>query len=267
MDFVMDITTILANIITIIGFSSVILFLINYFRGKMYLKIYLDYHSNLKTTKKKIEKIIIKLIKSPENIRNVKIINKENKKSINEIINLDPSLVKNSMKKIILADYYKFNDDKINVFIKRGLNLLTSKHALYILVGSINIVDIAIEYIISFYKINYRNDQRIAKIHIPIDNNELFIILHITEYNYNYLKSNTKIKNNIYYLNENVDNYILKIILPTIIYKIATEDKYWNGNIFIKEEKILLIFDYHKWSFAFFDYPLNKMTLLPEEKK
>ena len=150
MDKMIDITTLIANFVTIIGISSGFIYLIKLIKQKSNPKIYIDQDLNLLMNKKTLNKNIIQMIKSQDNIDNLNVIIKDTAKYKWNTISIN-----------IIKKRYEIRYLNYELWIKRGVRIIISQ----MITGAFGIT---IENILDELIIDYMN---VIKYHENINKN------------------------------------------------------------------------------------------------
>jgi hypothetical protein len=238
---ILDIITLLANIVTIGGILYVTYL---YIKQSKKLKIYFDETLEMLTSHKKLEKILIRLIKYPEKIHTLNIITKSKKtKRHNEIpfVVVEKRTALRNMKKIkrgiaiiiheVIHDECTFNSTLVNSFfdfVRNYINFV--KNIDRYPEGNGDVFEVTTK---------YDTIDLSAKIRLSGD-----IATSVKENIMNGLPGQRSCSFDII---KESDKTIRMQVMYDFILSLSQEDKYWDGDNFLHKEKLMRIFMSSSW--------------------
>ena len=244
----LDFTTLIANLVTIAGLVSGFIYIARMIKLKSNPKIYIDSNGNLKTKRKKLCKIILRLIKVENMVDSLEIITQNEKK-----------IKGNSVGISAINKMFELNNIQKERFIKRGINIIISQAITdFTVLGFISVITLD-QLLIDYINVVKNKGKQPKNVEIMIDvfltidkGYDIRTILYLTKDEGEKLKDIIKSRDSIIpYIDINdlndIDVNLIKTAVLGLILQCSLNDKLWVKNEFIFKEKLPLILNKFSW--------------------
>jgi len=244
---ILDITTLLANIVTIGGISYAIYAIYIYLKQSEKIKIYFDETLNMLTSPKVLERVLMRLIKYPEKIHILNIITKTKKQKRHNNIPFAVVEKRNAL----------LNTEKV-LLIKRGITIIIYEVIHDSCTFNSTLVN-SLSNFVANYNIFVKNlehrldgDGKVLKVTTRIGELDLSAKIVVSKDIASSVQKNIIInglpgqRNCDFNIIEDPDNAIkLQVMYDFIVY--LSRDKFWDGENFLHNDKLMWIFKSSEW--------------------